>query len=689
MTDTDSSSDLVVPSAARGMGRIHSHGTAVTFVLQALDGSRRWEEAREAFHEPELESKLRLHWPASLAFLSGLWSDLPDQERGQGIMAIWSEVRYFPAEQWLPMLECLLAWNAVAAFSQEVLSDLESVTIGGLPTQERVVARLSVEAHAWDPPRVLALARLAIRAGQQGTAGRLLALAAWHGWGEPSVSESVRSHLAASPDCQVSVAEGLGALLNSPDLSSDLMLSRWRAILAWPWSSKPVVERLRSLLIASIVRRLDGKLRAYADSEERELQQRERSLDALRQRLSDLYPAVLLAAAADLAEHAPSDLLGRLGSRLRLRGMLPEAEALQEAIMQRAGGLWIAGLESDTWNLLDQVDGMLKAAGSGRSFGESLEKRGQWQLAAQWFAAAGRWADAQRCFQSALVLETQHVDAARARVLREWAEAEMRYRGPSARCDEVIGQRLEEAARCFELCNRAEDAGACYERAAELMETPRFRLSISPAKGVSFAREVSTPVRVEVTNVGYGPAGRLTVRIGGSIVRPFPTQEFSTLRRNETRHWDTAVVPLHAGSAVRVVIGVSYRSLRTGREDRARFQFLFPVSAGEKPATPPALLRVEKFVAPGAVNNELTLHDSALSTSAQLIGGRSLIVAGVRSDGNPLAGSNPPNECASCGAPLEPGRATCPCCGGCLCPVCGFVLAEAALSCPRCGAEFG
>jgi len=349
---------------------------------------------------------------------------------------------------------------------------------------------------------------------------------------------------------------------------------------------------------------------------------------------------------------------------------------------------------------------------------EAHGEAGQWQAAWPLFRRGGQRDRALDCLQQALEeCEAERLDAEAAQLCREWANLEIELAGRRALGDQGIAEWLEKGAHYCVLANQAELALECRERAAQIMETPRFLLEISAPPEARFIEDRQTLITVRLTNVGYGPARSVRVRLAGDVEKPYPEHDFGEVMKEKPRTWDTApVVPLRGGQLC-LRVELDYLSYRVGQSGSIEIEQ--PITVDDSSALgwakravkggAPVQFVVEKMIAPGATNNEMTVTDSAIvarsgihlgSEAAGPESGAGSTVAEI-TDSIVVGSSTPALEaakapvgedesavhCAACGAVHEPGAARCPGCGARLCRQCGHPLTEDDRFCSGCGAE--
>jgi primosomal replication protein N len=134
-------------------------------------------------------------------------------------------------------------------------------------------------------------------------------------------------------------------------------------------------------------------------------------------------------------------------------------------------------------------------------------------------------------------------------------------------------------------------------------------------------------LQVKVTNIGYGPARRVTVKVGGNIRRPYPLQNFTDLGVDQTQRWDNVrILPSSAGVGLLEFV-IDYESYRTGQTTQTKFTHPIRVEKNQEAAMLQALknstsLHIEKFISPGATHNEIEISDSqgvAIGDQARII----------------------------------------------------------------------
>jgi outer membrane protein assembly factor BamB len=285
------------------------------------------------------------------------------------------------------------------------------------------------------------------------------------------------------------------------------------------------------------------------------------------------------------------------------------------------------------------------------------------------------------CFDRAWQHALQEKDEAQAAQLcRTWAEVEIELLGKHAIGNQEVAQHLETAADYYSLANDPQTALACRELAAQIMETPRFHLQITAPEGARFIENKSTQVQVALTNVGYGAAKQVTVRLAGDVEDPI-AHTFNDLHLKQPQRWDTArVIPKHEGKVI-LKIEIEYLSYRVAQRGKVEEEYPLDAEAdGLLSAVGRAVkrggsvqLNIEKYVAPGATNNELNVHDSAVIVRAPLfadgattatIGGDVIGRDKTINITNSVVISGAPKLCVHCGSVGKAGEDFCSTCGG-------------------------
>jgi len=314
---------------------------------------------------------------------------------------------------------------------------------------------------------------------------------------------------------------------------------------------------------------------------------------------------------------------------------------------------------------------------------EMHEAAGRWQLAWPLFRRAGLQERSRQSFNRAIDLYLrERLDHETAQQYEAWADLEKDMSGRHGLGDRAIAESFETASKYYVLSNAFESAVKCREKAAQVMEMPRFQLQITTPVGDRFTSSQSTLIIVKVTNVGYGPAREVRVRLAGDIQQPYPEHVFTELHVNQTQVWDTApVVPVHAGK-VRLRVEVDFKSYRTEQTGHVEIEHPLLVDSGDLDGfvsrtvrgSAGLELKIEKYLAPGAINNEVDICDSAVIARGSLFSESDLksikdsVVIGNRQDRIGIeqqmdANGNPASLCSNCGAQRVPDGTFCSKCG--------------------------
>jgi hypothetical protein len=283
---------------------------------------------------------------------------------------------------------------------------------------------------------------------------------------------------------------------------------------------------------------------------------------------------------------------------------------------------------------------------------EVYEKRGEWAL------AAGAYLGKDQPFEAGLALlkirDYKQADLAfrlfgenderQVRTLRQgllnqknntkageiseaWGMILIERLGEQAQGNEQVAEWFEQAAENFMLANRSLDSASCRERAAQVMETPRIRLEVAADEEATWIVNEPVLLQVKVTNIGYGPARRVTIKLSGNIKRPYPSQNFMSLGLDQTQEWaNVRVIPKSAGAGL-LEFAIDYESYRTGQTAQTRFTHPIRVEKNQEAAILEVLqnstsLYIEKFISPGATSNEIEISDSqgiAIGEKVQLL----------------------------------------------------------------------
>ncbi len=218
-------------------------------------------------------------------------------------------------------------------------------------------------------------------------------------------------------------------------------------------------------------------------------------------------------------------------------------------------------------------------------------------------------------------------DAKAGELSEDWGMILIERLGEQSQGNAQVAEWFEQAAENFMLANQTLDFISCRERAAQVMETPRIKLEVVAAEEARWLVNEPVLLQVKATNVGYGPARRVTVKIGGNIRRPYPSQSFTDLAIDQTQRWDNVrITPNSAGAALLEFV-LDYESYRTGQTTQTKFTHPIRVEKNQEAAMMRALqksssLHIEKFFSPGATHNEIEVSDSqgiAIGDEAHII----------------------------------------------------------------------
>jgi len=187
--------------------------------------------------------------------------------------------------------------------------------------------------------------------------------------------------------------------------------------------------------------------------------------------------------------------------------------------------------------------------------------------------------------------------------------------GEQAQGNMEVAEWFEQAAENFMLANQTLNAISCRERAAQVMETPRIKLEVIASEDARWVVNEPVLLQVKVTNIGYGPARRVTVKVGGNIRKPYPSQSFVDLAVDQTQKWDNIRVTPNSSGMGLLEFVLDYESYRTGQTAQTKFTHPIRVEKNQEVAMMRALkkstsLHIEKFFSPGATHNEIEVSDS-------------------------------------------------------------------------------
>jgi outer membrane protein assembly factor BamB/primosomal replication protein N len=222
-------------------------------------------------------------------------------------------------------------------------------------------------------------------------------------------------------------------------------------------------------------------------------------------------------------------------------------------------------------------------------------------------------------------------DSKAGELAEDWGMILLERLGEQSQGNAQVAEWFEQAAENFMLANQTLDAKSCRERAAQVMETPRIKLEVVAGEEVRWVVNEAVLLQVIVTNVGYGPARRVTVKVGGNIRKP-QSQTFTDLAIDQTQRWDNVRITPNISGVALLEFVLDYESYRTGQTAQTTFTHPIRVEKNQEAAMMRALqksssLHIEKFFSPGATNNEIEVSDSqgiaigdqaqSLSTSTQ------------------------------------------------------------------------
>lgn len=267
------------------------------------------------------------------------------------------------------------------------------------------------------------------------------------------------------------------------------------------------------------------------------------------------------------------------------------------------------------------------------------EKRGEWSLAAgaylanhqpfeaglallkiddyrQANLAFGMAADTEsRIFALRQDLLDKRNDIKAAELSEDWGSILIERLGEQSQGNTQVAAWFEEAAESFMLANQTMEAFSCRERAAQIMETPRLKLEANAGENARWAINEPVLLHIEVTNFGYGPARRVSIKVSGNIKKPHPSQSFVDLAVDQSQRWDNIrVIPNSSGAGLLEFI-LDYESYRTGQVIQTRFTHPIYVEKNRDTAILRAMqggaqIHIEKFISPGATHNEIEITDS-------------------------------------------------------------------------------
>ena len=207
-----------------------------------------------------------------------------------------------------------------------------------------------------------------------------------------------------------------------------------------------------------------------------------------------------------------------------------------------------------------------------------------------------------------------------------WGSILIERLGEQAQGNAQVAEWFEQAAESFMLANQTLEAFSCRERAAQVMETPRIKVEVISKEDARWAVNDPVLLQVAVTNIGYGPARRISLKVSGNIKKPHPSQSFMELAVDQTQQWENIrVIPNSAGVGLLEFI-LEYESYRTGQVLQTRFTHPIRVEKNRDTAILRALqsgaqIHIEKYISPGATHNEIEITDSqgiAVGDQAQI-----------------------------------------------------------------------
>lgn len=158
------------------------------------------------------------------------------------------------------------------------------------------------------------------------------------------------------------------------------------------------------------------------------------------------------------------------------------------------------------------------------------------------------------------------------------------------------------------------------------METPRIKIEVIAEKNSKWVVNMAVLLHVKVTNIGYGPARRVTADELGGNIDAHPVQNFMELAINSCQNWDNVrIIPNSSGAGL-LEFELEYEAYRTG--DVLQTKFTHPIRVGriELDAITSILkhggtFHIEKFFSPGATHNEIEVANSqgiAIGDQAQI-----------------------------------------------------------------------
>lgn len=253
--------------------------------------------------------------------------------------------------------------------------------------------------------------------------------------------------------------------------------------------------------------------------------------------------------------------------------------------------------------------------------GQRFLEAGQPETAWVCFFQAADFTQARKAHQQAVQTAADRYQYGdQAQLLLAWVQAEQVRQGEQAVIgNSMLAEMLHHAADAFGQARDPQRCDECRELAAELLETPRFRLRISTAPEARLIQDHSTRITLQIENIGYGPAKWVRVVVGGNIEQVY-TSKFDDLHVGVPQEDPNVhILPTVAGDAL-LTIDFEYQSYRSGETSQVQIKESIPVEAsgfwqqlGKKNV--PVQLNIEKFVASGATSTEVHVTDSVLIRS--------------------------------------------------------------------------
>lgn len=209
--------------------------------------------------------------------------------------------------------------------------------------------------------------------------------------------------------------------------------------------------------------------------------------------------------------------------------------------------------------------------------------------------------------------EGEKRDAESAQLSEALARLELERLGTQSRGETALAEGFERAARHYLIAGETAHSLRCHERAAEVMETPRFHLVVTCPPRLLVGQ--AGLLQIQLTNQGYGPARRVKLRVKGKIKPPLLEREFLELPVGQPQRWGTArIIPTEAGPLV-LTITLTYEHYRSGQVGSASFEQVLQVERDTLQDLSTTLkngatVTIEKFFSPGATSNEIEIADS-------------------------------------------------------------------------------